>query len=133
MWTASSLAFIIPTILILTIWLMIAVHLRSTEISGDDKMQTRRRKSFNRITVIMAILTLAFLICWWPYAVIFMMGRAEEEPQLAGALVILAYLNSLINPCLYMVINKDVRNGLKNIIPFPSINFTERYFFYVLM
>ena len=29
--------------------------------------------------------------------------------------VILAYLNSLINPCLYMIINRDVRSQLKKI------------------
>ena len=36
----------------------------------------------------------------------------EQNIELVSNLVILAYLNSLINPCLYMVINRDVRANL---------------------
>ena len=39
----------------------------------------------------------------------------EENIVLVSNLIILAYLNSLINPCLYMIINGDVRAGLKNV------------------
>ena len=58
----------------------------------------------------------AFLLCWWPYAIYFMSGL--EEPNVLGKLVILAYLNSLINPCLYIFINREVRNRIKNILSF---------------
>ena len=52
-------------------------------------------------------------MCWWPYAVVFMIG-VENNIELVSDLVILAYLNSLINPCLYMGINRDVRAALEN-------------------
>ena len=42
------------------------------------------------------------------------MVGVEQNIELVSDLVILAYLNSLINPCLYMIINRDVRAGLKN-------------------
>ena len=37
------------------------------------------------------------------------------SPVTVQVVVILAYLNSLINPCLYMIINRDVRSQLKKI------------------
>merc|ERR1712183_674234 len=109
-WTASSLAFIIPTISILAIWIMIAVHLQY----AVDTTDLKGRKSFIRVTAIMGTLTIAFLLCWWPYAVVFMIG-VQKNIEIVSNLVILAYLNSLINPCLYMIINRDVRAGLKNV------------------
>ena len=47
----------------------------------------------------------AFLICWWPYAIIFMLGRLvlrTDHGKLLGNVVVPAYLNSLINPILVM-------------------------------
>ena len=65
----------------------------------------------------------AFLLCWWPYAVIFVRGtfmRTEEGKKATGKLlynmVIPAYLNSLINPLLYIALKDDVKEELKNLI-----------------
>ena len=54
-------------------------------------------------------------MCWWPYAIVFMVGLEAFQPTTKNGVVILAYLNSLINPCLYMIINRDVRLKLKKI------------------
>ena len=65
----------------------------------------------------------AFLLCWWPYAICFVLGSFEEEDAeretphyLLKNIVILAYLDSLINPLLYIAIKKDVREALRNLI-----------------
>ena len=52
------------------------------------------------------------MLCWWPYAIILMVER--ENKRLLDDMILLPYLNSLINPCLYMIINRDVRTALKN-------------------
>ena len=54
----------------------------------------------------------AFLICWWPYAIIFMIG----DFSLLWNVVTLAYCNSLINPILYILINQDVRICIRAIL-----------------
>ena len=60
-------------------------------------------------------LSTAFLVCWWPYAIAFMVGFHRFSKLTVKIVVILAYLNSLINPCLYMIINRDVRFQLRKI------------------
>ena len=60
----------------------------------------------------------AFLACWWPYVIVFMVGWRsgsswENHSKLLMDLVTLAYLNSLINPILYILINRDVRTSIK--------------------
>ena len=52
---------------------------------------------------------------WWPYAIVLMVGVTKFSGPTINGVVILAYLNSLINPCLYMIINRDVRFELKKI------------------
>ena len=57
-WTASLLAFIIPTISILAIWILIAVHLTYYVDTTDPK----GRKSFKRVTAIMGTLTIGMIL-----------------------------------------------------------------------
>ena len=56
--TVSLMAFVIPTLSILTIWILIAVHLKYTVDTTDRK----GRKSFMRITAIMGTITTGILI-----------------------------------------------------------------------
>ena len=63
----------------------------------------------------------AFFLCWWPYAICFVLGSFAETDResphyLLKNIVIPAYLNSLINPLLYIAIKKDVREALRNLI-----------------
>ena len=75
----------------------------------------------------------AFLMCWWPYAAIFIRGwfLPEQEDENTGRLlyhtVIGGSLNSLINPLLYIAIKKDVREALKNFILCRDMASFERY------
>ena len=66
----------------------------------------------------MNVLSSAFLVCAWPYGGFFIAvsgSGVKFNQAVFDAFVILLYLNSLINPCLYMIINRDVRFELKKI------------------
>ena len=78
-----------------------------------------------RVTIIMGTITLAFLICIWPYGVIFMMGVLQQKKEILQKVATLMYLNSLINPVLYIFINKQVRRALVKL--FTCQKQDERY------
>ena len=78
------------------------------------KHQFRRER---RVTIVMGTITLAFLICIWPYGVVFMTGGfLEKKKDILQKVVTLMYLNSLINPLLYILINKQVREALVKLL-----------------
>eukprot|EP00092_Neocalanus_flemingeri_P024395 GFUD01026451.1.p1 GENE.GFUD01026451.1~~GFUD01026451.1.p1 ORF type:complete len:346 (+),score=90.25 GFUD01026451.1:73-1110(+) len=112
-WWSSVTAFIIPTVLIIIIWLSILLHFCKENIFTEDKkFSSGRAGRERRVTLIMGTITLAFLVCWWPYAIIFMMGFEKNSVTVLQKVVTLAYLNSLINPILYICINKQVRKAI---------------------
>ena len=50
-----------------------------------------------------------------------------ENGYVLGKLAILAYLNSLINPCLYIFFNREVRKRIKNILSFNNLSRQEEF------
>ena len=55
---------------------------------------TRKAQKYHRkISLIMGIITGAFLICWWPYAIIFMLNDNAKYKIVLGNVVVLAYSN----------------------------------------
>ena len=38
------------------------------------------------ITAVVLLLTLTFLLCWWPFAILFMSGNAAKDHMLLEAL-----------------------------------------------
>ena len=74
----------------------------------------------------MGSITAAFLICWWPYAILFMLQDDDIPKIWIWNVVVLAYFNSLINPVLYMIINKEVRRSLVHLFTGENIEKIER-------
>ena len=91
-----------------------------------------RETNHNRkITLVMGVITLVFLICWWPYAVVLMM-RDKHNMELLGNLALLAYTNrfnildesvlvhtcksSLLNPLIYISISEQVRESVVKVV-----------------
>ena len=67
----------------------------------------------------MTVVTLTFLLCWWPYAILFLLDIGSpnihdiqsHDMTLAEA-DILVYANSLMNPIIYMACNPNVRKAI---------------------
>ena len=44
----------------------------------------RSRTSYQqRVTRVMMVITLCFLVCWWPYALVYMTRQRELVPRLS--------------------------------------------------
>jgi len=110
-WWSSVTAFIIPTVVILSTWTAITYHLYQHPLNTSQRETNHNRK----ITLVMGVITLVFLICWWPYAVVLMM-RDKHNMELLGNLALLAYTNSLLNPLIYISISEQVRESVVKVV-----------------
>ncbi|NXN90440.1 HRH1 protein, partial [Bombycilla garrulus] len=75
----------------------------------------RERKAARQLGVIMA----AFMLCWIPYFVLFMVVTFCHHPALSvvhKATIWLGYLNSTLNPFLYPLCNHNFKKTFKKIL-----------------
>lgn len=110
--TRFSLGFLIPLFLILISYILITVRVRSSSF--------RSKRAFK---IIVAVIV-AFFVCWLPYHALGLakeFGKDEDLVMLLDQLSIaLAYVNSCLNPLLYVFMGQDfkekVRLSLKRIL-----------------
>ena len=93
-------------------------------------MSSRARE--RRITLMMGTITVVFIFCVAPYFIYFLApGKPEAKEQVLPYIVMLMYLNSVINPLLYISMNSSVRKATLMMFSCkkaPEFLFGERYF-----
>ncbi|NXE70936.1 HRH1 protein, partial [Calcarius ornatus] len=91
-------------------WHTLHRHSRSIHWHGN-----RERKAARQLGVIMA----AFMLCWIPYFVLFMVITFYDHKQLSElhrATIWLGYINSTLNPFLYPLCNQNFKKTFKKIL-----------------
>ncbi|NWH40637.1 HRH1 protein, partial [Chloropsis hardwickii] len=91
-------------------WHTLHSHSRSIHWHGN-----RERKAAKQLGVIMA----AFMLCWIPYFVLFMVITFHDYKQLLElhrATIWLGYINSTLNPFLYPLCNQNFKKTFKKIL-----------------
>ena len=58
----------------------------------------------------------AFFICWFPYTIAFLSFEFKNDGMLSRYVVLPGYLNSLINPLLYIFLNTTIRQSFMPMI-----------------
>uniref|UniRef100_UPI00398F3937 chemerin-like receptor 1 isoform X2 n=1 Tax=Pristiophorus japonicus TaxID=55135 RepID=UPI00398F3937 len=109
--TYFLLGFLLPFLVISASYAVIGLQLRWGRLVPSGG------KSFR----VMAAIILAFLLCWGPYNILFILALLHSRDELRPlALSVgiqlssnLAYLNSCINPVLYIFMWQDFRDMLK--------------------
>ena len=131
-WWNFLVAFLIPGILIIVFGLLNTITL-AAEKPNDALYDPKRRlfrnrlseniaflfrsavKTFlkeRRITLMMGTITIVFILCVAPYFVYFMApGKTDFKEKILPYIVMLMYLNSFINPLLYISINASIRKA----------------------
>ncbi|NXR93185.1 HRH1 protein, partial [Hypocryptadius cinnamomeus] len=91
-------------------WHALHGHSRSIQRHGN-----RERKAAKQLGVIMA----AFMLCWIPYFVLFMVITFHDHKQLSELhrfTIWLGYINSTLNPFLYPLCNQNFKKTFKKIL-----------------
>lgn len=138
-WTLAILLFagqtFVPCCLMLFAYLHILVRFRaernfvaSTRTSlTDPNSKSAGNNKFQRATNMMAIASLALILCWMPNQIYFLLaqlGYLDLKPSIPVRVVgALAFFNCGMNPIIYGFMNRNFRQGYKRLlIPCSSAN-----------
>nr|XP_048684727.1 chemerin-like receptor 1 [Caretta caretta] len=104
--------FLVPFAIILACYVVIAAKMRRNQLA----------RSGRPYKIMVAVVT-AFFLCWFPYHVFSFLevSVTAVTPQLQSLLAVgiplasaLAYLNSCLNPLLYVFVGRDFREKLRS-------------------
>ena len=125
---------IVPAILIIIAYVMIVIKLRQSSakvkpvVDPADRAQGRRRHSesiahLKSLTRVACTASVVVIVCWLPdqlYYCLFQMDLVEFGTPLHDGFVILAFMNTMLNPFLYSFSNKQYREGFKAMLSCKS-------------
>ena len=92
-----------------------------------NKITNVKRNLFRevRITKMLFMVVFAFFICWTPFiiaSILYALNAVSEELPLITLGIMIACLNSVINPIIYAAMNKNFRESFKQLL-----NFADKY------
>ena len=124
---------IVPAILIIVAYVMIVTKLRQSSIKvrsavgNSNRAQSRARSTkesksivhLKRLTRVAYAASIIVIVCWLPdqlHYCLFQMDVVEFGTPLHDGLVILAFMNMMLNPFLYSFSNRQYRGEFKAIL-----------------
>ena len=124
---------IVPAILIIIAYVMIVTKLRQSStkvrpvVGNSNRAQSHARSTkktesiahLKRLTRVACAASIVVIVCWLPdqlYYCLFQMDLVEFGTPLHDGLVILAFMNTMLNPFLYSFSNKQYRDEFKVIL-----------------
>ncbi|XP_037648395.1 somatostatin receptor type 5-like isoform X2 [Sebastes umbrosus] len=115
----SILGFFGPLVVICLCYLLIVIKVRSAGVRAG---LTKRRKSERKVTRMVVIIVLVFVLCWLPFFttnIVNLIHIIPENNTTAAVyffLVILTYVNSCANPILYGFLSDNFRQSFQKVL-----------------
>ncbi|GBP67484.1 Alpha-2Db adrenergic receptor [Eumeta japonica] len=88
----------------------------------DPEREERRlaRKKEKRATLILGLIMGSFIACWLPFFFLYILKAACRQCVISGSAFSIAfwlgYMNSVLNPVIYTIFNKDFRRAFRRIL-----------------
>ncbi|XP_020794520.1 somatostatin receptor type 5-like [Boleophthalmus pectinirostris] len=115
----SILGFFGPVVVICLCYLLLVIRVRS---AGAKAGLTKRRKSERKVTRMVVIIVLVFVLCWLPFFITNIVNLVYTIPESSTTvaiyfiLVILTYVNSCSNPILYGFLSDNFKQSFQNVL-----------------
>ncbi|XP_045898746.1 somatostatin receptor type 5-like isoform X1 [Micropterus dolomieu] len=115
----SILGFFGPLVVICLCYLLIVIKVRSASVRAG---LTRRRRSERKVTRMVVIIVLVFVLCWLPFFttnIVNLIHIIPENKTTAAVyffLVILTYVNSCANPVLYGFLSDNFKQSFQKVL-----------------
>lgn len=115
----SILSFFGPLVVISLCYLLIVIKVRSAGVRAG---RTRRRRSERKVTRMVVIIVLVFVLCWGPFFTANIVNLVQVIPESTSTavffftLVILTYVNSCANPVLYGFLSDNFKQSFQKVL-----------------
>ncbi|XP_040047710.1 somatostatin receptor type 5 [Gasterosteus aculeatus] len=113
----SILGFFGPLVVICLCYLLIVIKVRSAGVRAG---LTKRRKSERKVTRMVVIIVMVFVLCWLPFFTTNLVNLVYIIPENNAAvyffLVILTYVNSCANPILYGFLSENFKQSFQKVL-----------------
>lgn len=98
-------------------------RVRRDQLEGrKTERKSRRERDDNRLTLLMLIIFVSFIICFLPLMLVNVFDENNQYPALGVFASILAWSSSVINPILYAATNRQYRIAYKKLLTIFKIN-----------
>ncbi|XP_041467702.1 kappa-type opioid receptor-like [Lytechinus variegatus] len=115
----TTIQLFIPAIIMVATQTLIAVKLKaqSKRLRGSKSHHIAASRAVIKLLLIVII---AYLVCWTPFKLIFLLKallrhQIQANSQIANGAMILAAVNSSINPIIYSIRYQEFRNAVKDL------------------
>ncbi len=113
------LGFFLPLIIISMCYLLIVIKVKS---SGMRVGSTKRKRSERKVTRMVSIVVVVFVLCWLPFYVFNVTSVTGTVPTTTvlkstfDFVVVLGYANSCANPILYAFLSDNFKKSFQNVL-----------------
>ncbi|XP_019958372.2 somatostatin receptor type 5-like [Paralichthys olivaceus] len=121
----SILGFFGPLFVISLCYLIIVIKVRSAGVRAG---LTKRRRSERKVTRMVVIIVLVFVLCWLPFFtanivnLVYIIPESNATATVYFSLVILTYVNSCANPILYGFLSDNFKQSFQKVLCFYKPN-----------
>lgn len=101
---------------------------KKKDLTRAEKKLRKEQAAQKKITTMMSVVIGTFILCWAPFAVMFLLfpfcwGENGDgvsvwlatHPAVIELITWIGYVNSFLNPMIYTIMNAEIRNGVKAI------------------
>lgn len=115
----AILGFFAPLLVICLCYLLIVIKVRSASMRAG---MTTRRQSERKVTRMVVIIVVVFVMCWLPFFATNMVNLVHIIPETSVSavfyffIVILTYVNSCANPFLYGFLSDNFKQSFRKVL-----------------